>query len=772
MVVLVATGIAALLLVRQLRALQASFDLLTIVYVEFNKDLTVAYRQSARIGVRIELTNERPISATEESNLAEALEARSDLVQQARAVLDDALAHPERIGGEQATGPLQNLQTSLTRLEDLVAQTAAQRPADVLADVRTQATINDLLRRLDDQVSRAILDLGTRVRDNERDTERMIGLATIAIALLGLVATLGVIWTVRPLRRLALGVRQLGRGDWAQRVAAGNQGGDEVSQLAREFNLMAAALQERERRLIRGERLAAVGQLAAQVTHEIRNPLSSVALNVELLEDEIASASPEARQLLAKITAEIDRLTGITEDYLGFVRRKNPERAPLDLAAELHSLLDFMAGEFSSAGIHISRSVQPAWVLGDAGQLRQAFLNLLRNAREALAGSAASNPLGDLLDPDDPAEDAAEPATPATDPSDRAQPAAGGAPRVTVRLVREGDRVRAVVADNGPGLAVAADEAEHIFEAFFTRKPQGTGLGLSIVQQIVQDHEGSVRVASTGPDGTAFEIVLPACDPPAPSVSSPGPMPSPRALVVVVAAGLLSACNFIFNPDNSDEVTRCKNATECENVDKFRDILLNERTDATCKAPSSGSGNFTAAKNNLVCSIVDKASVSCDADRFPEEAPLRVAFEAAKAESSLYTSPCTSETNGQVGCPPKAGACAKGKPNEFGICDDDSGKHPLYPPTGLVAQDVLDQHCRSYFCSDDFVCNKNKQCVRCSDLDDDETDRIGNGGCIDFAMAGKRSTIYTDVDNDACQDEPASANETKFGTVVVAPEAP
>jgi two-component system NtrC family sensor kinase len=98
---------------------------------------------------------------------------------------------------------------------------------------------------------------------------------------------------------------------------------------------MAAALQERERRLIRGERLAAVGQLAAQVTHEIRNPLSSVALNVELLADEIAATSPEAHQLLAKITTEIDRLTSITEDYLGFVRRKNPERVPLDLSAEL-----------------------------------------------------------------------------------------------------------------------------------------------------------------------------------------------------------------------------------------------------------------------------------------------------------------------------------------------------------------------------------------------------------------------------------------------------
>lgn len=525
--VLLATTGASLAIVAQLRGLQASFDLLTAVYVEFNKDLTVAYRQSSRIATYISLTTELrgedKLSPAEEANFAEALEVRQVQIQQARAVLDSAFANPERIGGDAAITPLRALQANLVRLEELAAQTTTQRSAEVILDVRTQAAINEHLRKLDEQVSRGVVELGNQVRENERDTERMIILLTVTIALLGLAAVLGVIWTLRPLRRLTLGVRELGRGDWAQRVAVDSlTRGDEVSQLAREFNQMAAALQERERRLIRGERLAAVGQLAAQVTHEIRNPLSSVALNVELLADEIAATSPEAQQLLGKITSEIDRLTSITEDYLGFVRRKNPERVPLDLTAELTSLLDFMASELAVAGVRVARELRPAWVLGDAGQLRQAFMNLLRNAREALVEAAPEprtpSPLGDLLDDLEP--------TPSGDlPSDRAQPATlpadPDAPCITVRVERLGDRVRAVVADNGPGLAVAADEAEHIFEAFFTRKPQGTGLGLSIVQQIVQDHEGSVRVAATGPGGTAFEIVLPACDPPAASVSSP-----------------------------------------------------------------------------------------------------------------------------------------------------------------------------------------------------------------------------------------------------------
>lgn len=528
--VLVATALASLLIVRQLRDLQSSFDLLTIVYVEFNRDLTVAYRQSVRVATRIEFMRERMgegqrlLGPSAEANLAEALDTRRDQIQEARHVLDSALANPERIGGETALASLRGLQGALVRLEELVAQTAAQPPADVLADVRSQNAINDLFRKLDEQVLVGVRELGTKVRENERDTERMIVMLTLVTALLGLVAVIGVAWTVRPLRRLALGVRQLARGDWAQRVAVDSPTrGDEVSQLAREFNQMAAALQERERRLIRGERLAAVGQLAAQVTHEIRNPLSSVALNVELLADEIAASAPEAHQLLAKITTEIDRLTSITEDYLGFVRRKNPERVPLDLSAELHALLDFMAEELAAAGVRVVRDLPHAWVLGDAGQLRQAFMNLLRNAREALveARGGPPDPIGDLLDADDLDRGDLGVARP-----DRAQPAAtpesASSPRITVHIERLGDRVRAVVADNGPGLTIAANEAEHIFEAFFTRKPQGTGLGLSIVQQIVQDHEGSVRVASTGPSGTAFEIVLPACDPPAASVSSPG----------------------------------------------------------------------------------------------------------------------------------------------------------------------------------------------------------------------------------------------------------
>lgn len=507
--VLVTSGVASLLIIRELRALQASFELLTVVYVEFNKDLTAAYRQSVRVGTRFELAGERGndtvMSRGAEATFAEALENRGELVQQARAVLDSAIGSPDRLGGEEAVSTLRSFRESLVRLEELALAATNQPPTEVLADKRAQAEITDLFRRLDDAVSRAFDDLRIQVRAFERETERTILMLTGATALIALVAALGAIWTLRPLRRLATSVRQLGQGDWAQRIAVpGALRGDEVSRLADEFNHMAEALQERERRLIRGERLAAVGQLAAQVTHEIRNPLSSVALNVELLEDEFAGASVEAQQLLRKITAEIDRLTAITEDYLGLVRRKLPERVPTDLAAELAGLLDFMGEELSAAGIDVVTDIPgPAWVLGDAGQLRQVFINLLRNAKEALVGKPSdTGDLGDLVDPT---------------PGDLSDPVR--TPRIAVRMRAAGGVVRVAVEDNGPGLP--AVDVDKVFEAFFTHKPQGTGLGLAIVQQIVQDHEGSVRVAATGPEGTTFEVQVPACAPPAPSVSSP-----------------------------------------------------------------------------------------------------------------------------------------------------------------------------------------------------------------------------------------------------------
>src|SRR6185295_17199097 len=128
-----------------------------------------------------------------------------------------------------------------------------------------------------------------------------------------------------PLRRLAAGAKQIARGDYRQRVEVGIP--DEIGDLASEFNAMAAALEERELRLIRSERLAAVGKIAAQITHEVRNPLSSIGLNAELLEEELASlpGGAESQKIASAIVKEVDRLAAITEQYLRFARLPRPK---------------------------------------------------------------------------------------------------------------------------------------------------------------------------------------------------------------------------------------------------------------------------------------------------------------------------------------------------------------------------------------------------------------------------------------------------------------
>jgi signal transduction histidine kinase len=500
LLVLIASGVSAFVVLGQLRALQARFDLLTGVYVVFNQRLADAHVQAVRVGEQVRRHAEQSRLGPEAphldsqflGNFAEALEERERLIREARAPIDDALRNPKRLGGPEQLAELRGMQASLNELERLVTLDGIVDARLVLEDQRTENQIVKLFRSLAGQSSRAIVELQFEVREGQRRAERLTLGLTLAAAIVGGFAAIGVFLTLRPLRRLSQRVRQLGRGDWSQRidVPAQASGGDEVSQLGREFNLMAEALEERERKLLRGERLAVAGQLAAQITHEIRNPLSSVALNAELLEDELEDATPEARGLLGKIADEVDRLTAVTEDYLGFARRSKPELAALDLRQEIERLLDFLAEEHEQAGIEVKRAFPdgPVWVNGDANQLRQVFMNLLRNAREA------------LLD-----EDRSGPERAAT---------------ILIGMECKQDQVEIVVRDNGGGILLPPEERDQIFEAFYTRKARGTGLGLPIVQQILQDHSGSIKVAETGPDGTSFLVRIPACDPEQVSVTS------------------------------------------------------------------------------------------------------------------------------------------------------------------------------------------------------------------------------------------------------------
>lgn len=525
LLVVLGTGLSAGIIVSQVRGLRANFDTLTGVYVPFQTRLLQAQAQSQQIGSFVASFGnpEAQLERSDLLNLEEALERRSTLIAEVRQPLREALSHPERLGGIEQLDDIRELDAQVAKLEALATLGEDFEITEVLADAPRQVEITKRFSELQERANQALAEQRDTVARAGREAEERALILTIASALLSLIATLAVILTLRPLRRLAVSVRKIGRGDWGERIEVGERPDrdDEVARLAREVNLMAGALEERERRLLRGERLAAIGRLAAQITHEIRNPLSSVALNAELLEDELSGESGEARQLLARIAGEVDRLTQITEAYLGFARRPKPSLAKVDLRRELADLLDFLAEEHERNAVTVIRELPdaPVWVEADAGQLRQALINLLRNAQEAVLEVAGrveepSSDVGDLLD-DFEDEGGGAPGASAL--------GAGQAEdegHIRVSLTCKHDQARVVVADTGPGIPEPDEGLQRIFEAFVTSKAHGTGLGLPMVQQIAVDHGGAVRLVETGPEGTQFEFALPACDPPAPSVSS------------------------------------------------------------------------------------------------------------------------------------------------------------------------------------------------------------------------------------------------------------
>jgi nitrogen fixation/metabolism regulation signal transduction histidine kinase len=223
-------------------------------------------------------------------------------------------------------------------------------------------------------------------------------------------------------------------------------------------------------RLIQTERLAAIGRMAAHVTHEVRNPLSSIGLNVDMLGDEVRDSGPESLRLLESIQQELERLESITEEYLRLARLPQPTLTPEDPTELLRDTAGFVKREMGSAGVELELDLAPQLpeVAMDEAQLRQALLNLLRNAREAMP--------------------------------------AGGTAKLEASRYDGGVRIQ--VHDEGAG--IGEEDRQHVFDLFYTTKERGTGLGLPLTQQIVVAHGGRITCKPRHPQGTTFEIWLPA----------------------------------------------------------------------------------------------------------------------------------------------------------------------------------------------------------------------------------------------------------------------
>ncbi|MEE2755823.1 MAG: ATP-binding protein [Myxococcota bacterium] len=324
--------------------------------------------------------------------------------------------------------------------------------------------------------------LGRTIDVFEQDEDQLawgaIFLATVA-TLLGLLITFLATRLLKPLRALREGVERVADGRYDTPVLT--KANDELGLLATEFNRMAEAirrrdekLNEQQKTLLQREQLATVGRMSAQITHELRNPLSSIGLNSELMMEELAASEQtrsvdNARELLMSITREVDRLKEITEEYLRFARLPMPEKSLVDLNHTAAELIDFFRSEMEQADVKMRLDPDPVpkAVEVDPNQVRAALINLIRNAKEAMTS--------------------------------------GG--HIVLRIRRVGDVVYVEVTDTGGGIQV--DTQERLFEPFYSTKPQGTGLGLSMVKQIVDAHDGVIRVESSPGQGTTFRLSFP-----------------------------------------------------------------------------------------------------------------------------------------------------------------------------------------------------------------------------------------------------------------------
>lgn len=226
-------------------------------------------------------------------------------------------------------------------------------------------------------------------------------------------------------------------------------------------------LRRLETHIRRAERLATVGQLAAGIAHEIRNPLASISGSVELLRTN-DQASEDDRALMTIVHREIQRLNALIGDLLDYANPKPRQVVELDVANLIDEILQVVKGDRAFEAITVESTIErPLKIDGDPAKLRQVIWNLLRNASDA---------------------------------------AASGGKHISIEAAFDGDLVTIAIVDDGPG--IPADKIAHIFDPFFTTKAKGTGLGLATCHAIVAEHAGRIDVESE-PGRTRFLVRLP-----------------------------------------------------------------------------------------------------------------------------------------------------------------------------------------------------------------------------------------------------------------------
>jgi len=307
-------------------------------------------------------------------------------------------------------------------------------------------------------------------------TVAIIGFLSLAISLVMLK------FVKKPLGLMSDNMAKVEAGDLSARVEY--EGQDDIGKLLASFNSMVGRLDRAKKELEsfhfqqmeRADRLASVGEMAAGIAHEIKNPLTGIAAAITVMKDDFEPSDPRY-SIISEVLEQISRLDKTVNDLLFFGKPTPAEPACTDINATLRKILTFASqhrgGKNIEKALLLADNLPPVYV--DAKQIQQVFLNLFLNAVQAMQQ--------------------------------------GGVLTVQSLLVQEGgvDMVRIRVSDTGQG--IPPQILEKIFVPFFTTKAQGTGLGLPISHRLIEQNGGRLAVQSEDGKGTTFTVDLPACHP-------------------------------------------------------------------------------------------------------------------------------------------------------------------------------------------------------------------------------------------------------------------
>jgi signal transduction histidine kinase len=299
--------------------------------------------------------------------------------------------------------------------------------------------------------------------------------ATAVLLLIGsvMVATLLAQWTLRPILLIRAGLARLGRGETGVTLALPQD--DEFAELGQSFNEISARLahDKVEGQISRASvsrRLAALGRVSSGIAHEVKNPLNAMRIHLELLKMQLDDSQP-VQEHVSILARQMRRLDEVVQGFLSFARPDPLTLAPVSLHAVIQEMLPVVRAEAGKTGVQVQvdcpEDLPP--VLGDAGQLQQAFLNLALNACQAMPQ--------------------------------------GGRLRLVGRKADAGN-IEVLVDDTGTG--IAPGDLDKIFNLYFTTKAEGSGVGLALVYRTIHLHDGDIDVQSVPGEGTTFRVTLPA----------------------------------------------------------------------------------------------------------------------------------------------------------------------------------------------------------------------------------------------------------------------